>query len=64
MRKFKEKSVFFPPLAYLPFIAVLFYSFLFYMAWKLPFGVVKSKRNMADLAQIIGTVFITPVIYI
>ena len=51
-------SLFSPPLVYLPFIAVLSLFFLFYMAWRLPLGVVKSNWNMGDWEQIIDTVLI------
>ena len=39
----RESQSFIPPLVYLPFIAVLPLVFLFYVAWRLPLGVVKSK---------------------
>ena len=60
--KLKEIQSFFPPLYYLPFIAILL-IFLFWMAWRLPLGGVKSNWNMGDLAQIIDTAIINPAIH-
>ena len=49
------------------FIVILLLSFLYFflfcIAWRLSLGDGKSKWNIGDLAQIINTVFINPVIY-
>ena len=53
----------FPPLCYLPILALLYFSFI---AWR-DFKAFKSREikvHMGDLVQGIDTVFIHPVIYI
>ena len=65
--KIKRKVSFFSFLH--SFIFLLLRSFPYFFSWKLleawglPLGVVKSRWN-GDLAQIINTVFINPVVFI
>ena len=62
--KLKGKSVFFALHSSI-FLSLLsfHYFFLFYMAWRSPLRVMKSKWNTGDTAQIIDTIFINSVIY-
>ena len=62
--KNSKESQSFSPLPSFIFYCCPFPIFFSLTASKLPLGDVKSRWNMGDLAQIIDTVFINPVIHI